>query len=34
LTLSWLLVPAALAVLAIALWVFTTAQKGWPVAKA
>jgi hypothetical protein len=31
---AWLLVPAALAVFAIALWVFTTAQKGWPVAKA
>jgi hypothetical protein len=31
---AWALVPAALAVFAIALWVFTTAQKGWPVAKA
>jgi hypothetical protein len=31
---AWLLVPAALAVFAITLWVFTTAQKGWPVAKA
>ena len=31
---AWLLVPAAVAVLAIALWVFTTAQKGWPVDKA
>lgn len=31
---AWLLAPAALAVFAIALWVFTTAQKGWPVAKA
>ena len=31
---AWLLVPAALAVFAIALWVFTTAQKGWPVADA
>jgi hypothetical protein len=31
---AWLLMPAALAVLAIALWVFTTAQKGWPVDKA
>ena len=31
---AWLLVPAALAVFAITLWVFTTAQKGWPVDKA
>jgi hypothetical protein len=31
---AWLLVPAALAVFALTLWVFTTAQKGWPVAKA
>jgi hypothetical protein len=31
---AWLLVPTALAVFAIALWVFTTAQKGWPAADA
>ena len=31
---GWLLVPAALAVFAIALWVFYTADKGWPVVKA
>jgi hypothetical protein len=28
---GWTLPPAAVAVLAIALWVYTTAQKGWPV---
>ena len=26
--------PAAVAVFAIALWVFTTAEKGWPVVEA
>ena len=31
---AWLLVPAALAVFAIAVWVFSTAQKGWPAADA
>ena len=31
---GWTLPPAAVAVFAIALWVFTTAQKGWPVADA
>jgi hypothetical protein len=28
---GWTLPPAAVAVFAITLWVFTTAQKGWPV---
>jgi hypothetical protein len=27
---GWAMLPAAVAVFAIALWVFTTAQKGWP----
>jgi hypothetical protein len=31
---GWTLPPAAVAVFAITLWVFTTAQKGWPVADA
>jgi hypothetical protein len=31
---AWALPPAAVAVLAITLWVFTTAQKGWPVVDA
>ena len=31
---GWTLLPAAVAVLAISLWVFTTAAKGWPVAEA
>jgi hypothetical protein len=31
---AYALVPAALAVFAIALWVFKTAEKGWPVVKA
>jgi hypothetical protein len=31
---GWTLPPAAVAVFAISLWVFTTAEKGWPVAKA
>ena len=31
---GWPLPPAAVAVFAITLWVFTTAQKGWPVVKA
>ena len=31
---GWVLLPAAAAVLAVSLWVFTTAAKGWPVAEA
>jgi hypothetical protein len=31
---GWTLLPAAAAVLAGAVWVFTTAAKGWPVAEA
>jgi len=31
---GWALFPAAAAVAAISLWVFTTAAKGWPVVKA
>ena len=31
---GWTLPPAAVAVFAISLWVFTTAEKGWPVVKA
>ena len=31
---GWALPPAAVAVFAIALWVFYTAEKGWPVADA
>jgi hypothetical protein len=27
---GWTLIPAAVAVLALSLWVFTTAEKGWP----
>jgi hypothetical protein len=27
---GWTLVPAAVAVLALSVWVFTTAAKGWP----
>lgn len=27
---GWTLLPAAVAVLALSLWVFTTAAKGWP----
>jgi hypothetical protein len=30
---GWTLLPGAAAVLAIAVWVYTTAGKGWPVAK-
>ena len=33
-TWAYALVPAALAVFAIALWVFKTAEKGWPVVDA
>ena len=28
---GWTLPPAAVAVFAVSLWVFTTAEKGWPV---
>jgi protein-S-isoprenylcysteine O-methyltransferase Ste14 len=28
--LGWTLLPAAVAVLALSVWVFTTAAKGWP----
>jgi hypothetical protein len=31
---GWTMAPTAVAVFAIALWVFTTAEKGWPVADA
>jgi hypothetical protein len=31
---GWTLLPTAVAVLALSLWVFTTAQKGWPAADA
>ncbi|HEY5398231.1 MAG TPA: hypothetical protein VIL16_22870 [Trebonia sp.] len=31
---GWIFLPTALATFAIALWVFTTAEKGWPVVKA
>ena len=31
---GWALPPAAVAVFALSLWVFTTAQKGWPTADA
>ena len=31
---GWAMPPAAVAMLAITLWVFTTAQKGWPVVDA
>ena len=31
---GWAMAPAAAAVFAIALWVFYTAEKGWPVADA
>ena len=31
-TWGWILLPAAAAVLAVGVWVFTTAGKGWPVA--
>jgi uncharacterized sodium:solute symporter family permease YidK len=30
---GWILLPAAVAVLAVSFWVFTTAAKGWPVAE-
>jgi hypothetical protein len=30
-TWGWTLLPAAVAVLALSAWVFTTAAKGWPV---
>jgi hypothetical protein len=31
---GWTLPPAAVAVFALSLWVFTTAEKGWPVVDA
>jgi hypothetical protein len=31
---GWTLLPAAVAVLALSLWVFTTAAKGWSAAEA
>ena len=31
---GWILIPAAAAVLAVSVWVFTTAAKGWPVVDA
>jgi hypothetical protein len=31
---GWTLPPAAVAVFAVSLWVFTTAEKGWPVVDA
>lgn len=33
-TWGWTLLPAAAAVAAISVWVFSTAAKGWPVVKA
>ena len=33
-TWGWALLPAAAAVLAVSIWVFTTAAKGWPAVKA
>jgi hypothetical protein len=33
-TLGWTLLPAAVAVLALSAWIFTTAAKGWPVVEA
>jgi hypothetical protein len=33
-TWGWTLLPAAAAVAAFSVWVFTTAAKGWPVVKA
>lgn len=33
-TWGWILVPAAVAVFAFSLWVFSTASKGWPTVKA
>jgi hypothetical protein len=33
-TWGWTLLPAAAAVLAFSVWVFTTAAKGWPAARA
>jgi hypothetical protein len=30
---GWILPPAAVAVLAVSLWVFNTAAKGWPAAE-
>ena len=31
---GWTMLPGALGVFALSLWVFTTAEKGWPVVKA
>lgn len=31
---GWTLLPAAVAVLALSVWIFTTAAKGWPVVEA
>ena len=31
---GWTLLPAAAAVFAVSVWVFTTAAKGWPVVEA
>ena len=31
---GWTLLPAAVAVLALTLWVFASAAKGWPVVEA
>jgi hypothetical protein len=31
---GWTLLPAAVAALALSVWVFTTAAKGWPVVEA
>jgi hypothetical protein len=33
-TWGWILLPSAVAVLALSVWVFTTAAKGWPAAEA
>jgi hypothetical protein len=31
---GWILLPAAVVVLAVSVWVFATAAKGWPVVEA
>jgi hypothetical protein len=33
-TWGWTLLPAAVAVFALSVWMFNTAAKGWPVVKA
>jgi hypothetical protein len=31
---GWILIPAAVAVFALSVWVFSTAAKGWPTVEA